>query len=174
MLPSAIEWLQAHLVDVTSLQYNSQVTPRAWQLFEQDGRRTQVWHPLYKEQSMFKCMLRPAFISMPAALRCSRAYHAAVHPDRRCHQPGWQLQLLEKLDPYKLEAAFGRLDVKLPDTLWMNINIRAVPKTLQGGLQPCTGSLSRFHWCSVWPCEHLGRAARAGYPNPSCAAKMFR
>ncbi|HXV44494.1 MAG TPA: hypothetical protein VEC96_15625, partial [Anaerolineae bacterium] len=37
-------WLAKMEIDTTGLRYSSQwPTPRAWQILEADGRRTQVW-----------------------------------------------------------------------------------------------------------------------------------
>ena len=55
-------------------------TPRAWQITEPDGRRTQVWRTppcpdLY-------AMLRPPASALPPAYLAARAFHVGVHPER--------------------------------------------------------------------------------------------
>lgn len=41
---SCSAWLQGIGVDTSGLVMHARPTPRAWQVFEEDGRRTQVWH----------------------------------------------------------------------------------------------------------------------------------
>jgi hypothetical protein len=82
-LPEAAEfWLQAHGVDLIGLQRRESPlpTPRAWQLFERDGHRTQVWRSLYSTQEECCRMLRPSFESMCAASKRSKAFHIGIHP----------------------------------------------------------------------------------------------
>jgi sugar/nucleoside kinase (ribokinase family) len=55
-------------------------TPRAWQITEPDGRRTQVWRTppcpdLY-------AMLRPPASALPPSYLAARAFHVGVHPER--------------------------------------------------------------------------------------------
>src|SRR5512145_1811864 len=41
---SALEWLKSSGIDIAGLRLSDHwPTPRAWQLLEADGRRTQVW-----------------------------------------------------------------------------------------------------------------------------------
>ena len=55
-------------------------TPRAWQITEHDGRRTQVWRtPACPD--LF-AMLRPPADILPAAYAGAAAYHIGVHPER--------------------------------------------------------------------------------------------
>ena len=89
--PEASAWLRAHHVDLVGLQRTPEATPRAWQLFERDGRRTQVWRSLYDDSATYDRMLRPPYDTMPPALRCSRAHHIGIHPSR------FELPLLQQL-----------------------------------------------------------------------------
>lgn len=53
-------------------------TPRAWQLLEADGRRTQVWRTP-ANPALYK-MLRPAFESLPAAFQAARGTALGINP----------------------------------------------------------------------------------------------
>lgn len=50
-------------------------TPRAWQVLEYDGRRTQVWRT-----ELNVAQLRPAFSSYPPAFQSAASYHVGIHP----------------------------------------------------------------------------------------------
>lgn len=75
--PKAIQWLQCYGVDTEGLTQSSLPTPRAWQLLEADGRRTQVWRTTFEDQELCAAMLRPAPRGM---LRQASAYHIGIHP----------------------------------------------------------------------------------------------
>ena len=55
-------------------------TPRAWQITERDGRRTQVWREEAGEG--LYAMLRPEFASWPEKCRRTRAVHFGINPAR--------------------------------------------------------------------------------------------
>lgn len=57
-------------------------TPRAWQLFEQDGRRTQVWRT--PANDALYAMLRPSFDTLPAAFRAARGMALGINPNTPC------------------------------------------------------------------------------------------
>lgn len=70
---SAWDWLHQSGIDTAGVQVASQpdrLTPRAWQITEADGRRTQVWRS------------RPwGPAPLPAAYTQATAYHLGVHPE---------------------------------------------------------------------------------------------
>jgi len=55
-------------------------TPRAWQITERDGRRTQVWRT--PANAGLYAMLRPPAETLPPRYRGARAFHVGVHPER--------------------------------------------------------------------------------------------
>ena len=55
-------------------------TPRAWQITEHDGRRTQVWRT--PANAGLYTMLRPPAETLPPRYRGARAFHVGVHPER--------------------------------------------------------------------------------------------
>lgn len=63
-------------MDISGLEVSDDLpTPRAWQILEYDGRRTQVWRtPLNVKQ------LRPDFGSYPQGFQAAGAYHIGIHP----------------------------------------------------------------------------------------------
>ncbi|MEW5957836.1 MAG: PfkB family carbohydrate kinase [Chloroflexota bacterium] len=75
----ALVWLQAAGVDTAGLRFFSEFpTPRAWQLLEADGRRTQVWRvpgPAVAAQ------LDRSGDRLPPAYRQARGYHLGIHPE---------------------------------------------------------------------------------------------
>lgn len=80
MPASALAWLDT--INCSSIglkEHPSRGTPRAWQVFEYDGKRTQIWRVTDDEELIN--MLRPeSFESLPEPLRNSRSYHIGVHP----------------------------------------------------------------------------------------------
>lgn len=69
-------WLRDAGVDTAGLQVSASLpTPRAWQVLEHDGRRTQVWRTAVNVQQ-----LRPDFSTFPPAFRESRSFHMGIHP----------------------------------------------------------------------------------------------
>ena len=55
-------------------------TPRAWQITEHDGRRTQVWRT--PACPALYAMLRPPAVVLPPSYLTARAFHIGVHPER--------------------------------------------------------------------------------------------
>lgn len=86
-----IDWLKCYAVAVEGLIHKDHATPRAWQLFEADGLRTQVWRTQYADESLYASMLRPAWNSMAPILKQSLAYHIGIHPEQ------FEMDLLESL-----------------------------------------------------------------------------
>eukprot|EP00897_Mesotaenium_endlicherianum_P006241 jgi/Mesen1/5645/ME000286S04855 len=76
--PACRAWLAGMGVDLTGLIAHPHPTLRAWQLFEECGRRTQVWR-VPEVDAMWQ-MLRPPLSSLPPLYQRARAYHAGVHP----------------------------------------------------------------------------------------------
>jgi hypothetical protein len=79
--PEALRWLSERGALSIALQQVSHATPRAWQLFERDGRRTQVWRTLIDEAELRSHMLQPSAATLPAAVRAAPAFHIGIHPE---------------------------------------------------------------------------------------------
>lgn len=78
-----IEWLLDHGVDVRGLMPTPKMpTPRAWQITERDGRRTQVWRLDERRSDELYAMLRPAHSSWPENAQKTRCAHFGVNPSR--------------------------------------------------------------------------------------------
>jgi sugar/nucleoside kinase (ribokinase family) len=75
----ALAWLDAMGIDHQGLRRSPDVpTPRAWQVLEEDGRRTQVWRvkgPVLGRQ------LSRWFDELPPAYQVAKGYHLGVHPE---------------------------------------------------------------------------------------------
>ena len=106
-------WLTSMGVDVSGLLVSEEghPTPRAWQLFEEDGTRTQVehqakvafsswqkaytytrrgtpewlqvWRKTNAPSDALDAMLRPSLASLPPQFRSARNFHLGVHPQVR-------------------------------------------------------------------------------------------
>ncbi len=74
---TAWAWLRDSGIDTAGVQVTdskANLTPRAWQVTEADGRRTQVWR------------VRPSGpASLPEAYRQAQGYHIGIHPE----SPPW-------------------------------------------------------------------------------------
>lgn len=77
--PAALAWLEASGIDTQGLRHSAQwPTPRAWQILEADGRRTQVWRipgPAIGAQ------LGRRMECLPPSYRRARGFHLGVHPE---------------------------------------------------------------------------------------------
>jgi len=75
----ALAWLTATGIDTTGLRRSSEwPTPRAWQVCEADGRRTQVWRI---KGPVIGAQLSRSLDKLPPAYRKARAFHLGVHPE---------------------------------------------------------------------------------------------
>jgi sugar/nucleoside kinase (ribokinase family) len=75
----ALTWLTNAGIDTAGLRPSTQwPTPRAWQLLEADGRRTQVWRipgPAIGAQ------LGRSLAALPPAYRQAKGFHLGLHPE---------------------------------------------------------------------------------------------
>ncbi|MBK8047105.1 MAG: hypothetical protein IPK16_08275 [Anaerolineales bacterium] len=77
--PAAQAWLAALEIDTTGVRVDPVApTPRAWQVMEWDGRRTQVWRTPNAATS-HHLALRPDLV--PAPYWQARGFHGGVHPE---------------------------------------------------------------------------------------------
>jgi sugar/nucleoside kinase (ribokinase family) len=76
---SARAWLEAIGIDTAGLRHSEQwPTPRAWQVLEEDGRRTQLWRvpgPAIGQQ------LGRSPEKLPPAYRQAKGFHLGIHPE---------------------------------------------------------------------------------------------
>ncbi len=70
-------WLAASGVDARGVQVRPEPTPRAWQLLEEDERRTQVWR-VPPEAVRTHLALVPERV--PPSYRRARGFHLGIHP----------------------------------------------------------------------------------------------
>ncbi|KAK9837450.1 hypothetical protein WJX81_003617 [Elliptochloris bilobata] len=68
--------------DAGLLMHSQQRTLRAWQLFEEDCLRTQVWRAQPAELVVLVQMLRPPWDTLPPEFQAARAHHIGVNPQR--------------------------------------------------------------------------------------------
>lgn len=77
-LPSgAMDWLHASGVDTSGLRLTEFPTPRAWQVLEENGRRTQVWRV---SGAAVNAQLTRKLTYLPQIYQRARGYHLGVHP----------------------------------------------------------------------------------------------
>jgi sugar/nucleoside kinase (ribokinase family) len=73
----ALEWFLRCGIDTAGLRRFELPTPRAWQVLEEDGRRTQVWRVPGK---VLGVQLERRVEYLPPAYRSARGFHLGVHP----------------------------------------------------------------------------------------------
>jgi sugar/nucleoside kinase (ribokinase family) len=76
--PAALEWLKSTNIDLTGVRKSDLPTPRAWQVLEADGRRTQVWRV---EGLVIGAQLGRALHHIPISYRGASGFHLGIHPD---------------------------------------------------------------------------------------------
>lgn len=77
--PSARTWLAQMEIDTRGLRTDRRwPTPRAWQLLEADGRRTQVWRV---PGPAIGAQLGRHVGKLPAQYRAAQGFHLGVHPE---------------------------------------------------------------------------------------------
>jgi sugar/nucleoside kinase (ribokinase family) len=72
------EWLSTSGIDQRGIRTSDLPTPRAWQLLEDDGRRTQVWRV---SQETIQNHLHRSVVYLTEDYRESSGFHFGIHPD---------------------------------------------------------------------------------------------
>lgn len=75
--PEVMEWLRASGIDTTGVRLTDFPTPRAWQVLEENGRRTQVWRV---SGAAISAQLTRKLDYLPPSYRRARGFHLGVHP----------------------------------------------------------------------------------------------
>lgn len=76
--PEALAPLRAARIDLNGVRQTGRPTPRAWQITEFDGRRTQVWRV---PPSTLGVQLARHWDVLPPAYRAAQTFHWGIHPD---------------------------------------------------------------------------------------------
>lgn len=77
--PAALAWLEASGIDTQGLRHSAQwPTPRAWQILEADGRRTQVWRI---SGPAIGAQLGRRMEYLPPTYRQAHGFHLGVHSE---------------------------------------------------------------------------------------------
>jgi sugar/nucleoside kinase (ribokinase family) len=77
--PLVLQSLQKLGLDINGLRYSDELpTLRAWQLLEQDGRRTQVWRV---PKNVIDVQLKRSIDLLPAVYQQPRGVHLGIHPE---------------------------------------------------------------------------------------------
>jgi sugar/nucleoside kinase (ribokinase family) len=77
--PEAWAWLAAMAIDTAGVRrYPHQETLRAWQIFEWDGRRMQVWR---SQGQAIPDQLALRYDDLPESYRTAQGFHYGIHPD---------------------------------------------------------------------------------------------
>lgn len=114
-------WLSSHDIDLKGLRFSDQPTPRAWQLLEADGHRTQVWRV---SREAIQNHLQRCLSYLPENYRAAKGFHFGIHPD----EPGLefmaelhQLGATISIEPFKpaerlptqaeLSELLGKMDI---------------------------------------------------------------
>lgn len=112
--------LRAAGVDLTGVRTTDHPTPRAWQLVEADGRRTQVWRTPEITNGM---QLAQTWDMLPATYRAARCFHWGIHPEHP------SLQLASELN---------RPDVSVSLEAFRAPDAPLAPQALQTIMQHCS------------------------------------
>ena len=75
---SARVWLAATGIDLAGVRETELPTPRAWQILESKGRRTQVWRV---EGHVISAQLGRTLDHIPESYRQAKGFHLGIHPD---------------------------------------------------------------------------------------------
>ncbi len=70
-------WLRL-CIDLAGVRETELPTPRAWQMLESDGRRTQVWRV---EGRVISAQLGRTLDHIPESYRQAKGFHLGIHPD---------------------------------------------------------------------------------------------
>ena len=76
--------LKENQIDQAGIRVSDLPTPRAWQVMEEDGRRTQIWRVT---GDVVKAQLGRSFEKLPLNYHRARGFHFGIHPDI-FHQSG--------------------------------------------------------------------------------------
>jgi sugar/nucleoside kinase (ribokinase family) len=75
----ALAWLEQMEIDLAGVRrYPQHPTLRAWQIFEEDGRRTQVWRSQGQD---IPDQLALRYEDLPPAYRAAQGFHYGIHPN---------------------------------------------------------------------------------------------
>ncbi|MCK4901285.1 MAG: carbohydrate kinase family protein [Anaerolineales bacterium] len=95
------EWLSTSDIDRRGIRTSNLPTPRAWQLLEADGRRTQVWRV---SQETIQNHLHRSLDYLPEDYRGASGFHFGIHPE----EPGLEfmaslheLGAIVSIEPFK-------------------------------------------------------------------------
>lgn len=78
-LPNIQAWLTAAGIDLAGLRHSTEwPTPRAWQILEEDGRRTQLWRV---PGPAIRAQLERSLEKLPPSYRLARGFHLGLHPE---------------------------------------------------------------------------------------------
>ena len=75
---SARAWLAAAGIDLAGVRETELSTPRAWQMLESDGRRTQIWQV---QDNVIGAQLGRTLDRIPESYRQAKGFHLGIHPD---------------------------------------------------------------------------------------------
>lgn len=73
-----LDWLNQCGIDHSGVRITECLTPRAWQLMEADGRRTQIWRV---PGDVIHSQLARSINLLPASYKSAKACHFGMHPD---------------------------------------------------------------------------------------------
>ncbi len=126
--PALLSPLRAAQVNLEGVRVTEHPTPRAWQVLEFGGRRTQVWRV---PQESLKLQLARGWDVLPASYKDAQAFHWGVHPDE-VHSLDFARQLRQQgrrvsLEPFRsarhplnseaLAKLLGACDIFSPNLL---------------------------------------------------------
>jgi sugar/nucleoside kinase (ribokinase family) len=137
--------LEALQIDLSGLYDLGMLTPRAWQVMEYNGQRTEIWRV---PPEVVKASLDCPWERIPSALRTARAYHLCLEPLKPAfafvkdvHAAGSLVSVEtselahRQLSPQELEVFLADLDIFSPNVAEAESLLgQATPQELVKGL----------------------------------------
>jgi len=168
------QWLETSRIDSSGIRVGSEPTPRAWQILESDGRRTQVWRTPFSQVQSY---LERSLDTLPDAYKKAAGVHLGVHPDglpaaasflKELHDSGMTVSI----EPFNVATQTVPKAVLQELSAWVQIlsmNDREAASVLGPG-QPETwlqsGIDAGFQVMVIRMAEKGSIIASAGHPAP--------
>lgn len=160
-----IDWLRENQIDPGGIRVSDLPTPRAWQVMEEDGRRTQVWRV---PENVIGAQLDRYLDKLPLNYQQARGLHFGVHPDAFHHSGDVEfIQCLRQQGAVVSIECFKPAErAPQPDALQRLVSSAEIFSANQEEAQSLVGECDPF--------EQARRLAKAGGNEPVTQAIVVR
>lgn len=153
-----IDWLRENRIDQGGIRISDLPTPRAWQLLEENGRRTQIWRVT---GDVIRAQLSRSIDKLPSNYQRATGFHFGIHPDSFEHSGDIEFirdlrrqGTIVSIESYKPAASIPR-----PDALFKMLSSADIFSANQEEAQSLVGEGD--------PLEQARRLAQAGGNKPT-------